>query len=835
MRRLTFTFASFIFASSIRSLPLLFVLPAVLVPAVLVSSAQSRSAAPAVLRLDNGLQVSRGGDIVRVVALRDDVLRVTASHHGGLPEDASWAVLPAARTATVPVTIDHAASDGSISFHTKSLQVTIASDLRLSIKDASGAILQQDAEPIAWHEHGFDISKQKQVDDHFFGLGDKPGPLDHVSESFTMWNTDMFGWQESTDPIYKSIPFFIEFRAGHATGTLLDNTWRTNFDFGHSHPNTYAFGAVDGPLTYYFINGPEPRKVVETYAWLTGTTPLPPLWTLGFQQSRYSYETEDRLRTVANRLRADKIPSDALYLDIDYQDRNRPFTVNKEAFPDLKGLAGDLKAEGLHLVLITDLHIADQPGQGYAPYDTGAAGDHFLKAPDGKPYVGVVWPGPSVFPDFTRASTRAWWGGLYRDFVADGVSGFWNDMNEPAVFDGPGHSMPLDIVHRIDEPGFTARTTTHAEIHNIYGMENSRATYDGLAALGPDERPFVLTRASFAGGQRYAWTWTGDNDSTWNHLALSIPQLENLGMSGFAWAGADVGGYAGSPSPELLTRWIEVAAFTPMFRDHSGKGTARHEPWVDGPAQTDIRRRFIEARYRLMPYLYALADETSRTGLPVMRPLILEFPTAAAWLRQTGPEFMLGPDLLVAPQPDFDTRDDYEAVLPGTGWYDYWTGLPVPASAQVGAAGDVVHETPALDQLPVFVRPGSILPRQPLVQSTAERPDGPLELAVYPGPDCHGALYADDGHSLGRERGQFLRQTVRCEVSGGRLTVTFEARQGAYPAWWKALAVTIHGWTRPAPKVSLGGASIAATFDPVGQTLSVTLPNQAGPAILAIE
>jgi len=783
--------------------------------------------------LPDGVEFRAGDLIERITALRDDVVRVRVGPQGALPEDASWAVLPASRTAHATVT------PTATGFTTKDVVVRIdPADGRLTIEDRAGRTILADAPDrhLSYGGKTFEVRQVLPADEHILGLGDKTGPLDRRGQAFSMWNTDAFGWRESSDPLYKSIPFFVGVNdAGRAYGLLFDDTWRSWFDFGRTDPRVLTFGAEDGPLDYYVVAGPTPKDVVEAYAWLTGPSPMPPLWALGFQQSRYSYMNDAEVRAIAARLRAEKIPADAIYLDIDYQDRNRPFTVNTQAFPDLKGLAGDLKTEGLHLVLITDLHIADQAGQGYAPYDTGAAGDHFLKAPDGKPYVGVVWPGPSVFPDFTRTVTRAWWGGLYRDFVSDGVSGFWNDMNEPAVFDGPGHSMPLDIVDRIDEPGFAARTAAQAEIHNIYGMQNSRATFDGLLALAPDERPFVLTRASYAGGQRYAWTWTGDNDSTWNHLALSIPQLENLGMSGFAWSGADVGGYAGSPSPELLTRWVEVAAFTPMFRDHSGKGTARHEPWVDGPAQTAIRRRFIEARYRLMPYLYALADEASRTGLPVMRPLILEFPTAAAYLRQTGPEFMLGADLLVAPQPDFDTRDDYEAVLPGTGWYDYWTGLPVPALAQVGGGGDVVHETPTLDRLPVFVRPGSILPRQPLVQSTSERPDGPLELAVYPGPDCHGTLYADDGHSRGRERGQFLRQSVRCEVRGGRLTVTFEQRQGVYSAWWKTLAVTIHGWTRADAKVSLGGAPIPATFDPAGQVLSVALPDQAGPATLTIE
>ena len=782
--------------------------------------------------LPDGVEFRIGDVIERITAVRDDVIRVRVGPHGVLPEDASWAVLPAARTAHASVT------PTPTGFATKVVVVRVdPTDGRLTIEDRSGQTILADSSDrhLSYSGKTFEVRQVLPADEHFFGLGDKAGPLDRRGQAFSMWNTDAYGWRESSDPLYKSIPFFVGVNeAGRAYGLLLDDTWRSWFDFGRTDPRVMTFGAEDGPLDYYVMAGPAPKEVVKAYAWLTGPSPMPPLWALGFQQSRYSYMSDAEVRAIAARLRSEKIPADAIYLDIDYQDRNRPFTVNREAFPDIAKLAGDLKADGFHLVLITDLHIADLPGQGYAPYDTGAAGDHFLKTPDGKPYVGTVWPGPSVFPDFTRASTRAWWGSLYRDFVADGVSGFWNDMNEPAVFDGPGHSMPLDIVHRIDEPGFARRTASHAEIHNIYGMENSRATYDGLLTLAPEQRPFVLTRASYAGGQRYAWTWTGDNDATWNHLVLSVTQLENLGMSGFAWSGADVGGFAGSPSPELLTRWIEVAAFTPMFRDHSGKGTARHEPWVDGPDQTAIRRRFIEARYRLMPYLYALADETARTGLPVMRPLVMEFPTSVGYLRQTGLEFLLGPDLLVAPQPDPDTRDDYDVWLPGAGWYDYWSGLPVTGAPGVAGA-ETVHETPALDSLPVFVRPGAIIPREPLVQSTSERPNGPLELAVYPGPDCHGVLYADDGVSRARERGVFLRQNVRCEVGDGWLTLTLDRREGSYPAWWKALEVTIHGWTRPSAVARLDGAPVTATFDAAAQALHVALPDQAGPAVLTVE
>ena len=408
------------------------------------------------------------------------------------------------------------------------------------------------------------------ADDRFFGLGDKTGSFDRRNQAYTLWNTD-HGIEESLDPIYKSIPFFLSTSSGRSYGLFLDNTWRTWFDFGKRSRDSYSFGAEGGPLNYYLIYGPTPKQVVEGYIFLTGTPPLPALWSLGFQQSRYSYAPESQLREVANRLRADKIPSDVLYLDIDYQFRNRPFTVDR-ALPGFPGLVSDLNKQHFKLVVMTDLHVARVAGQGHMPYDTGHAGDHFVKKADAAEFVGIVWPGPAVFPDFTRAQTREWWGDLYKQFVQDGVAGFWNDMNEPAVFNGPGFTMPLDNVHRIDEPGFASRTATHAEIHNILGMENERATYDGLLKLRPNERPFVVTRATFAGGQRYSFTWTGDNSSTWNQLRLGTQQALNLGLSGISFVGDDVGGFGGSPSPDLLTRWIEIGAFKPLYRDHSTKG-----------------------------------------------------------------------------------------------------------------------------------------------------------------------------------------------------------------------------------------------------------------------
>jgi alpha-glucosidase len=517
-----------------------------------------------------GIRLESNGIHLSIDALRDDVLRVRYWRGNSAPEDPSWAVLPEARRSTVRVT--PLGKDGG--FSTSSLRVEVnPSDLRLTVTDKSGKVLQQDSAPIQFRGNSFEISQKMSVDAHYFGLGDKTGGLDRRENAFTLWNTDAYLWQEGTDPLYKAIPFFITYDSGVVTGTLLDNTWRSHFDFGRTRANELVMGSVDGPVDYYILYGPSTKQVMAAYAWLTGPTPLPPLWSLGYQQSRYSYMSQARVEEVAKRLRDDHIPADAIYLDIDYQDQNRPFTIDTKTFPDIPGLVKTLQAAGIRIVMITDLHIANAPNQNYAPYDSGTAQDRFVHNPDGSVYTGEVWPGPAVFPDFTQKSSRDWWGTLYTDFARIGIAGFWNDMNEPAIFKTPSKTMPIDTVHRIEEPGFKSRNATHAEIHNILGMQNVRATHDGLLKLRPNERPFVLTRAAFAGTQRYSATWTGDNSSTWNHLRLSTIMLKNLGMSGFSLAGADVGGYVGDPSPELLTKWLEIAAFQPIDRDHTEKGS----------------------------------------------------------------------------------------------------------------------------------------------------------------------------------------------------------------------------------------------------------------------
>ena len=601
----------------------------------------------------------------------------------------------------------------------------------------------------------FALRKAMTIKEHYFGMGDKTGVLDRRGYAFTNWNSDTFGYTPSTDPIYKSVPFFVGLGApGGSYGLFLDNSWRSTFDFGHREDGALEISAVDGPIDYYLIAGPTMPDVVRRYTDLTGKPPLAPLWSLGYQQSRWSYMSDAEIRSLAARFRKEQFPIDVIWMDIDYQDRNRPFTVNGSSFPDMRKLVADMGNLGIRLVPITDLHIAYLPGQGYAPFDTGIAGNNFVHKADASLYVAPVWPGPSVFPDFTRASTRAWWGSLYKDFMDDGFAGFWNDMNEPAVFDTPTKTMPLDNLHRIESDDFAQRNATHAEIHNVYGMENTRATFEGMRRWRPNQRPFVMTRASFAGGQRYAVTWTGDNSSTWDHLRLSVEQLINLGLSGFSYSGADVGGFTGGPSPELMTRWFEVAAFTPIFRDHSTKDSPRAEPWVDGPQQLAIRQRYVEERYRLLPYIYALAELNSRTGDPIMRPVFYDYPDAIDSDCDRSMTFTLGRDLLIAGPPKPESPEKFDICLPKGGWYDYWTGEPV--------TGAKLTEAPRLDTLPVFVRAGTILPRQPPAESTMDTPRGPLSLEVYPGEGCSGELYFDDGASV---EGPSLRQETAAHSS----------------------------------------------------------------------
>ncbi|HEU5403134.1 MAG TPA: glycoside hydrolase family 31 protein [Terriglobales bacterium] len=794
-----------------------------LITLLLVTLATPTFAAPRILhtgpvsavrQLPNGLQFRSGDALVRITVVAPAIWRLRYTTQADFPPDHSFAVIPQAESRDAKVKATQSATALTVTDGNVAITVNRSSGV-VTFADAKGTpiLADQPDHPVTWDDKGFRIYKTMTPLEAFYGLGDKADSVNHRGYAYTNWNTDAVDWQRGSDPLYKTIPFFIGMTDNlTAFGVFLDNTYRTSFDFGKESNSYFSFGSTGGDLNYYFIAGPTPKEVVERYTSLTGRTPLPPLYALGYQQSRYSYYPEARVRQIADEFRSRKIPCDVLYLDIDYQQDYKAFTINRDRFPHFEQMVKDLGDQGFKLVLISDLHLKKEVG--YKPYDQGTAHGYFVKNPDGSQYVGRVWPGPSVFPDFTLAPVRKWYGSLYKMFTDMGVAGFWNDMNEPSVFRHPDRTMPLDTVHRVDSetenrnPSGPIRSTDHREIHNAFGMENVRATHDGLLALRPDERPFVLTRAAYAGTQRYAATWTGDNASTWVHYRLTVPTLLGMSVSGFPLVGADVGGFAFSPTPDLLTRWIELGAFQPIDRDHTTWGSLDQEPWVHGPEHEAIRRRYIETRYRLLPYIYTSMEETSRTGIPLMRPMFLENPLIGMMEGINDDQYFFGPDLLVAPKL-LEALDSYDVTLPAGTWYDYWTGHKVEATEQPAWDETIVEGAPKppmverlklnpkLDELPVYVRGGSIIPHQPLVQSSSEKPQGPLQLAVYPGPNCSGSVYTDDGHTLDYQRGHYFRQSFSCDATPQAVTVKLAAPQGDFTPWWTQLRITVYGQREP--------------------------------------
>ncbi|MGH9940926.1 MAG: TIM-barrel domain-containing protein [Pyrinomonadaceae bacterium] len=634
----------------------------------------------------------------------------------------------------------------------------------VSVYDAAGQLIVEDdrAWPTSLDADGaFETSKRRDHLEMYYGFGEKAfNSLSRHNQRMVMWNFDTYGYPPGLDPIYQSIPFFIALRQGKAYGVFFDNTHRTYFDMGQTDPARYTFGAPGGELNYYvFTGGKErtPKKVLEDYTLLTGRAPLPPLWSLGYQQSRWSYYPESRVREIARGFRERRIPADVLYLDIDYMDGFRVFTWDRKGFPDPPKLMRDLRADGFRTVVIIDPGI--KVDENYAVYRKGREQGMFHQTADGREFRASVWPGLCAFPDFTDPKARAWFGSLFQKNLDEGVSGFWTDMNEPATFPPDGRPAQPDIYH---DPQRTfpltvkhfgdGRPGDHARYHNVYGMQMARATFDGLQNLRPEERPFVLTRAGYAGVQRYSAVWTGDNAPTWAHLQLTIPMLTNMGVSGLAFVGADVGGFAGDASAELYTRWLQAAALTPFFRSHVGKDLQDREPWSFGDEFTKINRRTIELRYQLLPYIYSLFYEHGRTGAPVMRPTWFNYPEAFRTYvtpANAEDEYLIGSDLLVAPvtRPGALKRAVY---FPGKGeqWIDWWTGERY--------AGDSTKEVNApLDRLPLFVRAGASIPMQPVVQHTGEMSRAPLGLVVATttgGGTGQSSFYQDSGEGYATQR-----------------------------------------------------------------------------------
>jgi len=678
--------------------------------------------------------------------------------------------------------------------------------LVLTMEKASGALALGDgtgrvffsAGVGARHREGPQVTWQAQFpgETPFYGLGEKATGLNLAGKRFELWNSDPSVYERGDDPIYLSVPFVLGLVGGQAVGLFFDNTYRAWVDLGSQERGAFRYTAAGGELRLYVMTG-TPAQVLERYTQLTGRMPLPPLWTFGLHQSRWSYYPQARVLEVAREFRKRRIPCDVIHLDIHYLDGYRSFTWDRKRFPDLKGMTDALHEQGFKALAMIDPGIKVDPG--YPVYDEGMKQGYFLTYPDGSPFIGPVWPGNAVFPDFSNPRVRAWWGGLYRELLEQGLDAFWNDMNEPALttaWKGKGHA-PEVLVHDGD-----GRGADHAELHNVYGLLMARASVEGLAKLRPDRRPLILTRSGWAGVQRYAIHWTGDNKSTWDHLALTLPMVMNLGLSGIPMTGPDTGGFTGGPSPELYARWIQLGAFTPFFRIHSMAGSPDQEPWAFGEEVERISRRYIELRYQLLPYLYTAAWQASRSGLPIMRALAFAYPEDEA-THSLDDQFLFGDGLLVAPvlEPGATRRKVY---LPAGAWFDFWTG-------EMHLGPQTVEVPAPLEVLPLFVKGGAAIPFWPVQQYVGERVIDELELRLYWAAGDHTSfLYEDDGEHPDPEapgasrlsrfrlrgtsegRGRFIRRTVF----------------GTYPLSYERVRLVIIGLKARPKRVRLHGGSL---------------------------
>jgi alpha-glucosidase len=721
---------------------------------------------------NNSISISTENAYAAITVYSANIIRVRIDKQP-LKKDFSYAVV--GEPQKVNAKIVNGANE--ITITTDSLKAIVQkSPFSISYYTTDGQVINE-AEPglnTSWVGDEVTAYRHMQNKERFIGLGEKTGPLDRHGNGYTNWNTDAFGYKIDQDPIYSSVPFYIGIHDNITYGIFLDNTFQTDFNFGASNDRFSSFSARNGEMNYYFIYNTTIADIIKSYTYLTGRMKMPPLWSLGYQQNRYSYYPDIEVLRIAETLREKKIPADGITLDIHYMDRYQLFTWDKDRFPNPLQMTNKLKEMGFKTTVIVDPGIKIEPGA--AAYEKGLKEDVYIKYSDGKNYAGQVWPGWCNFTDFTSKKGRNFWRSQMKFFSDYGVSGIWNDMNEIATW---GQKIPSNVLF-----DFEGRKGTILEAHNVYGSLMARTSYEGAKAA-TNQRPFVLTRAGYAGMQRYTAIWTGDNRSEDSHMLAGVRLLNSLGLSGVPFTGMDIGGFTGNPSQALYARWIQLGAFFPYFRNHTAINTKSSEPWTFGEEVTEISRNYISLRYKLMPYIYSTFYEATQTGMPIVRSLAIDN-TFDNNIYKTDFEnqFLFGPSLLVIPIES--GKDLAKIYLPAGNWYDLYSD-----NKSEGGKEKLIELVP--QQLPVYVKESSIIPMQTLVQSTAIAPSDTLLLHIYKGnlPNTY-TYYEDDGISYNYENGDFYKRNISYNPNKNELV--FEKADGKLSSKFKYIALILHGF-----------------------------------------
>ncbi len=739
---------------------------------------------------------------LRIDVIRSDVVRLKISRAGQFDETPTYAVCVDPLAEPVDFTVIR--DDDRVRVSTEDCTVSLWLDpFRIDVHRADGSPVVEtahDSDGQYWAyatlNDAFTLRRKCHQEDAIFGLGEKSGRHNRKGRDFTLWNTDVLspfdtleftqgkapddprGDRKSSefDPFYVSIPFFYhqDYPAGLMAGSFVDNSYRGTYEF--SPTDEYRIHFRGGQYTEYIFAGPDMPAILEAYTWLTGRTPPPPMWSLGYHQCRWFNYTQDAVERIAAEHRAYDVPCDSLWLDIEYMDGYRVFTWDAEAFPDPPGMLARLTDQGFRVITIIDPGVKFDPG--YPIFDAGLERDVFCRTEGGDVYIGQVWPGNTAFPDFVTEEARTWWGELNAAHVRSGLAGIWNDMNEPSTGDIAATPM------RFDHGQYA-----HERFRNQYALLMAMATTAGLREAMPELRTFVLSRAGFAGIQRYAANWMGDNLARWDHLWVSIPMGSGFGLSGQAFVGADIGGFAGNTNPELFLRWMQYGVLTPFCRNHSEIGNVDQYAWSFGDVIGDYIRAAIKLRYRLLPYLYASFLRASESGAPVQRPLVFDYQYDGV-VRDLDDQYLLGPDLMVAPviEPGLTARQVY---LPAGDWYDWHTGELVGGSRFVTAA------TP-METIPIFARGGAVIPMWPEAPaSTSGYHPSVVELHLFvPIADGthHSMLQEDDGLTFAALSGARYRTDFELARSGHTVVLRATVAGDGYPEFVRErFVLVLHG------------------------------------------
>lgn len=721
--------------------------------------------------------------------------RETNFSHPELPPKRSYAVV---HEGALPLTVERSEKGAVATAEGASLALSL-DGRSWTFRDSTGRALAECVRVAGHVTHGYpaplyesSLALRARPGEAFLGFGEKVGPLDKRGMRLTFWNTDVLPHHPDTDPLYASIPFFVGLADGTAWGLFLDEPWRSEVDVALADPSLVQWESSGPELDVYLIVGPHPADVLERYTTLTGRPPMPPLWSLGAHQSRYGYESTEDIRSIVRAYRAHDLPLDCIHLDIDYMEGFKVWTWDHARYPEPRALASEAGAEGVKLVTIVDPGVKAEPG--YRPYDEAKQQNLLVRHDRGDVLVGEAWPDPAVFPDFTREEVRQWWSGLHRDFIEGGIAGFWTDMNEPSCFrfQQPAHllnptEIPPGLSGRVEGPTlpYNARhgSKRHIEVHNVYGLGMARASFEAMRKFAPERRPFVLTRSGYAGVQRYAAMWTGDNSSHWSHLEMSIPMLLGLGMSGVAFTGTDIPGFLGRPSGELLIRWMQAGTFYPLMRNHSAKGTPPKEPWRFGEPYLTLARAALQRRYRLLPTLYTLMHEATNRGVPPLRPLVILAPSEPDAVNASD-QFLFGAELLVAPIVRAGQTKRL-AYLPAGRWLELFN-LEAGGSTVEGGQ-HVIVEAP-LARVPIWLREGGAVALTAPAPHTESANWKAIDWYVHPGKEIRGQLYEDAGDGEGESRTTLVSGTF-----DGQLLVLERRATGKLPLARRSETLWIHG------------------------------------------